>query len=461
MAMPDIILTHGYFIYEDEKEKLIMRPYSPLGLMYLSSYLKKCGLSVEIFDSTFSNREDLHSTFRTKPGGVIGIYTNLMTRSSVLKIVSEAKKHNWTVILGGPESANYVEDYLRRGADFVVVGEGEQTLAELVQALKSNESDFSQIPGISYKNPDGSVMRNCGRELLPDIDQYPWPDREAINMQLYLDAWQNHHGESSVSMITARGCPYKCKWCSHAVFGYSHRRRDFKDCADELEHIMHRFKPTLVWYADDVFTINHKWLFKYADELKRRNLKVPFETISRADRMLDERVMDTLRDMGCYRIWIGAESGSQRLLDDMKRQVTIDQVDKATKEAQKRGIQVGMFLMWGYGDENVYDIDETVKSVGKINPDIYLTTVAYPIKGTAFYEENKSNIIASVNWESSTDRDLRLTSRKSDRYYRFANKYLRSHVESLRLEKKGSPLATMKSKHARWARNMLEIASHE
>lgn len=458
--MSDILLTHGYFLSEDEKERDIMRPYAPLGLMYLSSYLKQQGFDVELHDSTFSSRSELYTKLAARPG-VLGIYTNLMTRPSVLDIVRAAKARGWTVILGGPESANYVEKYLNHGADFVAVGEGEQTLTELLYCIKNEVYEYSDIPGVCFKDGQDCVIRNAPRELPKDIDQYPWPDREAINIQNYMDAWQTHHGESSVSMITARGCPYKCTWCSHAVFGYSHRRRDYKDCANELEYIVNRFNPTLVWYADDVFTINHKWLFNYASELRRRGLKVPFETISRADRMMDARVMDTLQEMGCFRIWIGAESGSQRLLDDMKRQVTIEQVDIATKEAQKRGIQVGMFLMWGYGDENILDIDETVKSVGRINPDIYLTTVAYPIKGTEFYKDHEENIIAKVKWEEGSDRDLMLSGRKSDRYYRLANKYLKSHVQSLTLKSKNSPLAGMKSKHARWARSALEAAAND
>ena len=457
----DILLTHGFFLCEDEKEQAVMRPHPPLGLMYLSAYLKQQDFTVNLFDSTFADRPQLYRQIHHSRGGIIGIYTNLMTRPSVLDIIAYAKTQEMTVILGGPESANYIQEYLRHGADYIVSGEGEQTLHLLLKCLLEH-GDPSKIKGISYLNKLNCAISNPPRELPKDLDIYPWPDRKAVDIRQYLDAWQSHHGESCVSMITARGCPFKCTWCSHAVFGYSHRRRSPSDCADELADIVKNYQPSQVWYADDVFTIHYKWLYQYARELDKRQLKVPFETISRADRMTKDKVLDTLQHMGCYRIWIGAESGSQRLLDDMQRRVTIEQIKQATRAAQQRGIQVGMFLMWGYGDEQIEDIDETVKQVALINPDIFLTTVAYPIKGTEFFRENQENIQITVDWDKGSDRDLILSHRRSARYYRFANKYLNAHVAATRLKARGAiDGANRKARHARLARQLLVASRHE
>jgi len=458
--MADIVLTHGYFLSEDEKEQVIMRPYPPLGLMYLSAYLKSQNLEPTIFDSTFQIRDELYALFQSDAPSIVGIYTNLMTRASVLDIIRNAKVANWTVILGGPEASNYIDRYLAHGADFIVTGEGEKTLCTLVRSIRE-QTDHTAIKGLSYKNNQGAPRINPAAELARDIDQFPWPDRQAVNLQQYLDSWQQHHGENSVSMITARGCAYRCTWCSHAVFGYSHRRRNPVDCADELEHIVQTYNPDQIWYADDVFTINHQWLFEYAAELKGRGLKVPFETISRADRLQNDQVMDTLAEMGCHRIWIGAESGSQRLLDQMQRGVSVDQVYTATRKAQKRGIEVGIFLMWGYGDEQIEDIDETVRQVAQINPDIFLTTVAHPIKGTKYYEQNKEQIISITAWQNGSDRDYRLATRKSERYYRYATKYLKAHVEATRLEEKNPEMAKRKARHAMLFRRLLQAAVME
>ena len=459
--MPDILLTHGYFLAEDEKERQIMRPYVPLGLLYLSAYLKQQHLGVDIFDSTFQRRESLNSHFADNPGGLVGIYTNLMTRPSVIKIIRAARRHNWTVIVGGPESANYSEKYLLSGANFVVLGEGEQTIVELVNTLANDDNQTCEVAGLAFLDQQQKLVFTPPRELAKNISDYPWPDRDAIDMQQYMDCWQSHHGESSISMITARGCPYRCKWCSHAVYGYSHRRRSPEDCADELAYLVNRYNPDKVWYADDVFTINHNWLYRYAQALERRGIRVPFETISRADRMMDEKVITTLKELGCYRIWIGAESGSQRLLDHMQRNVTVEQIYQATKSAQRHGIEVGMFLMWGYGDENLHDIDETVRQVTRINPDIYLTTIAYPIKGTEYFRDNEARISLNVEWSEGSDRDYNLQGRRSKRYYRYANRYLHSTVESARLKTSNAMRSAMKSKHASWSRRLLVEAADE
>jgi anaerobic magnesium-protoporphyrin IX monomethyl ester cyclase len=431
---PDILLTHGYFLGEDEKEREIMKPYPTLGLLSISAYLRRAGFDVEIFDTTFAERGDLLARLERGPG-VLGFYTNLMTRRPVLELTAAAKRHGWTVVLGGPESANYPEEYLARGADVVVIGEGEETLAELLPALaRSGAHRLQGIAGTIFRDEEGAVVRNPERAQIADLDTLPWPDRERIDLERYVDVWRTHHGMGSVNLITARGCPYKCRWCSHAVFGFSHRRRSWLNVADEVEHIRDRWKPDQLWYADDVFTISHRWLFDYAAELKRRGLRFPFETISRADRMMREEVLATLAEMGCYRIWIGSESGSQRILDAMQRGVTAEQVQWATKAAQRHGIQVGMFLMWGYDGETVDDIAETVEHVKKANPDVFFTTVAYPIKNTGYYHDVAGQVVTDLAWEDATDRDFKVRGRHSRAYYKQADRWLRGEVAAFRME---------------------------
>jgi anaerobic magnesium-protoporphyrin IX monomethyl ester cyclase len=386
--MADTLLTHGYFLADDEKERQIMKPYPPLGLLYLSAYLKQRGYGVEVYDSTFGTRQELIQKFADMPGGTVGIYSNLMTRGAVLAIVEAAKRAAWTVILGGPESANYVDEYLQAGADCIVLGEGEQALAELLPALASRGPHrLHAVAGIAFKDETGQVNRTPTRTKAPDLDALPWPDREAIDHQRYLDAWKTHHGASSINLITARGCPYLCNWCSHSVYGYSHRRRSPANVADEVQWIVQRYDPDQLWYADDVFTISHPWLHSYLSELKRRGLHRPFETITRADRLQTEASARALRELGCYRIWIGSESGSQKILDAMQRGVTVEQVRCAVKLAKDHGIEVGMFLMWGYEGEEIEDIAATVEHVKLTNPDVFFTTVSYPIKGTPYFDK--------------------------------------------------------------------------
>jgi radical SAM superfamily enzyme YgiQ (UPF0313 family) len=460
--MPDLLLTHGYFLGEDEKEQQIMKPYPPLGLLYISAYLRRTGFDVDIYDSTWGSKSELHQRLAREPGGVLGIYTNLITRANVLASITEAKRHGWTVILGGPESANYPEQYLAHGADVVVVGEGEETLAELLPALASKgPRRLHGILGTTFHDEQGKLVVNEPRPQIADLDSLPWPDRERIDLPKYVDTWRTHHGLGSVNLITARGCPYKCQWCSHAVFGYSYRRRSFIDCADELQHIRDVYRPDQVWYSDDVFTINHRWLYGYAAELRRRSLKLPFETISRADRMMKEDVLSTLAEMGCYRIWIGAESGSQRVLDAMQRGVTVEQVEWATKAAQRHGIEVGMFLMWGYDGEELEDIEATVEQLKKWNPDQFLTTVAYPIKNTPFYEKVSDRAVLTKEWSNATDRDFLIRDRHSRTYYGHADKWLRSEMAAFRLEQEDPQEAAVRRAEALAARQALLASTHQ
>jgi radical SAM superfamily enzyme YgiQ (UPF0313 family) len=205
---------------------------------------------------------------------------------------------------------------------------------------------------------------------------------------------------------------------------------------DEVEHIVQTYAPDMLWYADDVFTINHKWLFEYAGELDRRGLHLPFETISREDR-LNEEVIQTLARMGCYRLWIGAESGSQRVLDAMKRRTNADRVRAMVHLLQKYGIEVGMFIMLGYEGEERVDLEATVEHLKQAGPDTFLTTVAYPIKGTPYYASVSDRIISRRAWEAGSDRDYTVKGRHSPRYYQFATRWMVSEV-ALHRQRNGS-----------------------
>jgi anaerobic magnesium-protoporphyrin IX monomethyl ester cyclase len=401
----DLLLTHGYFLHEDAKELQIMKPYAPLGLLYLSSHLRARGFDVEIYDSTFGSREELFRILETETPATLGIYANLMTRPNAVAILQHAVRCGWRVAVGGPEPANYAVQYLEAGAHVVVPGEGELALEAILRGAPL----------------DG--------HLIEDLDAQPWPDRERIDMDRSLRAWRERHGAGSISLITARGCPYHCRWCSHSTFGKTHRRRSPVGVVDEVEWIMGRYAPEQLWLADDVFTIHHGWLDQYAREMKRRGLRVPFECITRADR-LNARVAGQLAELGCYRVWIGSESGSQRLLDAMERGVTVAQVREAVAQLKAHGIGTGMFFMWGYEGEELGDIEATYEHVKACVPDVFFTTVSYPIKGTPYYQEVAPKLVQLGAWSTSTDRDVKVRGRHSRRFYQAADQLLRSETVS-------------------------------
>jgi anaerobic magnesium-protoporphyrin IX monomethyl ester cyclase len=424
----DVLLTHAYFLYEDPHELAVMKPYPPLGLLYVNSHLKARGIASHLFDTTFASFDELDRFLDRERPPIVGIYSNLMTRTRVLRVMAAARRAGSIVVVGGPDPANYLDEYLSRGADIVAIGEGELTLEELVPHLRAKgQRELHGIRGIAFRDEHGEIVRTEPRPMIADLDAQPFPDRAAIDQAAYIRTWREHHGRGSVSLITARGCPFTCTWCSHSVFGYSHRRRSPANVVDEVEQIVGTYAPDQLWYADDVFTINHKWLYEYAAELERRGLRMPFETISREDR-LNEEVVQTLARMGCYRLWVGAESGSQRILDAMKRRTNAERMRRMVHLLQRYGIEVGMFIMLGYDGEEAVDLDETVEHLKVANPDTFLTTVAYPIKGTPYYASVADRVIARRAWEAGSDRDYTVAGRHSPRYYQFATRWMVSEV---------------------------------
>jgi anaerobic magnesium-protoporphyrin IX monomethyl ester cyclase len=435
--MIDLLLTHGYFMAEDAKELQIRKPYVPLGILYICSHLREKGFNVEVFDTTFSTTPDLVHHLQVERPSVLGIYANLMTRKKVIEILSVARAAGWKTVVGGPEPGAYVGEYLEAGADVVVMGEGEETMEELLPAMKTGSLGALQnVKGIAYREEGGRVRRTGERAQIADIDAQLWPARESVDIGRYLQTWRDAHGKSSLSFITARGCAYRCRWCSHQVFGMSHRRRNPLKVVDEVEWLLSRYQPDMAWIADDVFTIHHGWLRKYAAEMRRRGLHVPFECISRADR-LNEESADLLAELGCFRLWIGSESGSQRILDAMERGVTVKQVQTAVELCKARGIQTGMFLMWGYEGEELEDIEATIEHVKRSDPDVFLTTVSYPIKGTAYYERVVGSLVQLKPWGVSSDRELGLRGRRSSEFYANADRLLQQEVKLARLRRSG------------------------
>jgi radical SAM superfamily enzyme YgiQ (UPF0313 family) len=356
-----------------------------------------------------------------------------MTRSNVVETINVAREAGWTTVVGGPEPGSYALEYLQSGADFVIFGEGELTMEELLTALRSGARDsVAKINGLAWLDSDGSLRQTPPRTQIANIDAQPWPARHAIDIHRYIKSWRDAHGTSSVNFITARGCPFRCRWCSNTVYGQTHRRRNPLLVVDEVEWLLHEYSPEMVWVSDDVFTINHHWLREYAAEMKWRGLRIPFECISRADR-LNAEMLDLLAELGCFRVWIGSESGSPRILKAMDRGIKLDQVQKSVNLCRERGIESGLFLMWGYEGEEMEDIEATIKHVSATRPDIFFTTVSYPVKGTPYYRQVQDRLVQLRPWGQTSDRELKIKGRHSRQFYSYADKLLRNEVELARL----------------------------
>jgi radical SAM superfamily enzyme YgiQ (UPF0313 family) len=419
-----VLITHGYFINEDPSELRIMKPYPPLGILYISAYLNEKGVKNKIFDTTFSSKEELKKYLYDEKPDYTAIYVNLMTKLNVLEIIKFIKSKNelakTKIILGGPEIRYNAKDFLCLGADFVVIGEGEETFYDLITTLEGKiENSIQNVNSIGYTDKFGETHFTEERALIKNIDELPFPNRDGININDYQNAWKRKHNQDAVSVSTMRGCPYTCKWCSRAVYGLTYRRRSPENVVEELKLIRNKYDPDSLWFVDDVFTVNHKWLFQFNDELKKNNLKIKYECITRADRM-NEEVIAAMKKSGCFRVWIGAESGSQKIIDAMDRRVKVEQVQEMIMLSKKYGIQTGTFIMLGYPGETENDIEETINHLKKSNPDHFTITIVYPIKGTEFFQEIEANQKEVFKWEKNSERERDFKRTYPRKYYNFA-----------------------------------------
>ncbi|MDI9255834.1 B12-binding domain-containing radical SAM protein [Flavobacterium sedimenticola] len=441
-----IVFTHAYYLSDDPKEQKIMKPYPPLGLLYVSAYLKSKNIDNDVFDTTFSTQAAQLDFILEKQPKVICIYTNLMTKIEVIKLIKILKKEAFgfpKIVLGGPDVTYNVANYLKAGADFLVIGEGEETTFELYKAIMTH-SDFHQVNGIAFLE-NNQIIQTPPRSKFKELDELPLPNREAINMQNYLQTWKTNHGQSSMTISTQRGCPYTCKWCSTAVYGQSYRRRPANLVAAEMKLLKERYKPDALWFVDDVFTVSHKWLLAFKEEVLKQDAVIPFECITRAERLNDE-ILQLLKDIGCFRIWIGAESGSQTIIDAMDRRVDVNQVKKVIQDTNAMGIETGTFIMLGYPGETEKDIEETIQYLKEANPTLYTITIAYPIKGTSLYNEIEHKITQQPDWETSTDREIDFERTYSRKYYQYAVRKVVNEVEFHRASKNSLKALKLKTK---------------
>lgn len=426
--MTDILLGHAYFLRYDIIERRVMKPYPPLGILYLSAYLKRAGFGVEVFDSTFHDFDDFEAVVRRVKPRIVGLYANIITRENVFRLAGIAKANGVEfVVVGGPDASEWCDRYFANGVDIIGTNEGELTLEELIPWLQQKGlAGLENVRGVMFLK-NGRVHRTPPRQAITDLDSLPWPDREALNMDEYFQAWKSRHGESSVSLITARGCPFHCAWCSSEVFGHTHRQRSAKDVVDEMLMLKKRYNPDIMWISDDVLTINKRWTREFIAEVKARNAQHPYECLSRVD-LVDRETLKGLRETGCFRIWYGAESGSQKILDSMRKETTVSQVREAARITQELGMQAGFFILLGYPDETTSDIRTTIDFLKETRPDVVGTSVAFPIKGTQFYERVEKRLMPDENWSSRNQNKLLFKGKYPRLYYWFAARWLVKEV---------------------------------
>lgn len=433
--MVDVLFTHSYFLHFDPKQEKAKMPYPPLGTLYAASFLQSNNISVRLFDTMLaSSEEELRPSLQHHAPKLLVIYDDdfnylnkmclARMREAAFAMSAIAKEKNIPVIVHGSDAADHAGKYLSHGADAVVIGEGEQTLLEVCTAFLTDRTDrLKSIDGIAYASNGANVFTEK-RSVLQTPDSLPFPARNLVDWNRYRSAWEKHHGYFSINMVTTRGCPYHCNWCAKPIYGQVYNSRSPENVVEEMMQLKSIMNPDHIWFADDIFGLKPGWVQRFSELVNERKVKIPFKIQSRADLLLRDNTVEALAAAGCDEVWIGAESGSQKILDAMEKGITRRQIVEARELLRKHGINASFFLQFGYRGESSDDILATIDMVKELMPDNIGISVSYPLPGTKFFETVKAEMGEKKNWTDSDDLAMMYRGTFSPQYYKQLHRYV-------------------------------------
>jgi radical SAM superfamily enzyme YgiQ (UPF0313 family) len=409
-----------------------MMPYPPLGTLYAASVTRNAGHSVALFDSMLASDENaILASIQTHRPGVVVIYDddfNYLTkmcltrmREAAFTMSRLAHQAGCRVIVHGSDPVDHLEKYFQHDADFVICGEGEQTLLDVLALVLRQEGRVDAIPGLAYK--EGTIIkRNGERPVRKELDLLPFPAWDLVDVELYRTTWRRAHGYFSVNMVTTRGCPFHCNWCAKPIYGQVYNSRTPENVVAEMKWLKNTLHPDHLWFCDDIFGLKPGWVTSFSKEVVKQDAAIPFKCLARVDLLLKENAIEHLRDAGCHTVWVGAESGSQKILDAMDKGTTVRQIYEATAKLKGAGIRIGFFLQYGYPGETREDIDLTLQMVKECLPDEIGVSVSYPLPGTTFYENVKTQMQGKQNWTDSQDLAMMFAGTFTPDFYRVLHK---------------------------------------
>ncbi|HXG23805.1 MAG TPA: radical SAM protein [Chthonomonadales bacterium] len=440
--MVDVLLAHSYFLRYDPKQTAKMRPYAPLATLYAASCLRNAGYTVALFDAMLSEGEHefREALFVHHPRYVV-FYEDSFNflvkmclgrmREAAQRMSAVARSTGATVIAAGPDVTDHPDLYFPYGVQYAVLGEGEHTLCELLNALCGKDPrPVHEIAGLAYpdKNMPDGVHRTIPRppERHPDI--FPFPAWDLLDVERYRTAWKQAHGYFSLNLVSTRGCPYHCNWCAKPIWGQQYAMRSPSCVAEEMALVKRLLQPDHIWFTDDIFGLRPQWVEDFAREVKERDAVIPFTIQSRADRMTEQAVAG-LAKAGCIEVWMGAESGSQKILDAMDKGITVEKIVTARKRLKEAGIRACFFIQFGYPGETFDDIMATVQLVRDTLPDDIGISVSYPLPGTRFYEMVREQLGTKANWDDSGDLAMMFQGTYQSPFYRKLHQLLHRDLE--------------------------------
>ena len=441
--MTDVLLTHSYHLPYDRKQSQKMEPYPPLGTLYAAAFLRANGVSVALFDSMLEQPEDgLLQALRFHKPKIVAIYEddfNFLTKMCLTRMrelawqmIGIARQFGVRVIVHGSDATDHAREFLQNGAECVLQGEAEYSLLAAVKALMAGES-VANIPGTKWLSSGGSLELGAGhsRIISRRIPALPLPARDLVDLSAYRKRWKDAHGLFSLNLVASRGCPFRCNWCAKPIFGDSYQLRPAADVASEMQLLREEYGAEHLWFADDIFGLNRHWLDELAHAVEASQCVIPFKIQARAD-LLTRESARALKRAGCAEVWMGVESGSQKVLDAMEKGLLVEEVISAREHLRAEDIRACYFLQLGYPGEHWEDIRKTIALVRKTRPDDIGVSFAYPLPNTRFYSRVREQLGAKQNWADSEDLCVMFKGTYTDRFYRAIRDALHAEVANWR-----------------------------
>jgi anaerobic magnesium-protoporphyrin IX monomethyl ester cyclase len=431
--MSNILFSHSYYYKLDPKQWKNKTPFPPLGTLYAASLLRKNGFEVALFDTNLlDSPNSIEPLLKSSKPNYLVIYDdgfNYLTkmcltnmREACFEMIRLGKMYNCTIIICSSDSTDHYQDYLKMGADYILQGEGEMSLLELVNALE-NENSIENIKGIVFRRNDETQV-NSKRDVLQNLDELPLPAWDLIDIESYRTIWKQSGQPFTLNIATTRGCPYKCNWCAKPIYGNRYNAHSPEYIVNEIQFLKQNFGVTRFWMCDDIFGLKPNWVQEFNVKLKEQNLKISYYIQSRVDLLLKEDTIDCLAESGLEEVWVGAESASQKILDAMDKGTTVEQIYQATKILKAKKIRVAFFLQFGYLTENQEDIAKTIAMVKELMPDNIGISVSYPLPGTKFYDKVKDDLKGKANWTDSDDFEMMFHGTYKSNYYRKLQRFV-------------------------------------
>jgi len=430
-----ILFTHSYFLKFDEKQYRTAQPYPPLGTLYAMAYLKENGYDVKLFDTMFcDSSKDIESTIDSFQPDILISYDdgfNYLTkmcltnmRHACFEMQHYAKTKGCKVITSSSDAADHFESYLNHGADAIAIGEAEQTILDLCNAFKTNSS-IDLIFGIAHSK-NGQILKTATRLVIKDLDTLPTPAWDLLDIRPYKKMWLDNHGYFSLNFVTTRGCPYKCNWCAKPIYGNRYNTHSAENSVKEIKKWQQEFGFTHVWFADDIFGLKPNWLRDFDHFITEEKVKIQYKIQSRADLLLAEDNIRHLAHSGCTMVWMGAESGSQKILDAMDKGTKVEEIIEARRLLKHHHIRASFFLQFGYLGETMDDIQKTISLLEETMPDDIGISVSYPLPGTVFYEKVKQDLTHKTNWTDSDEMAMMFKNTYPPAFYKILHRLVHS-----------------------------------